>query len=89
MNRNEPIERGVLMGSYVVNGGRRLSGSIKVQGSKNSALPILAATYLVGGVSVIHNCPRLSDTPWIIFCPAAAHHRRRTLQPSPVRSAKR
>lgn len=62
MNRNEPIERGVLMGSYVVNGGRRLSGSIKVQGSKNSALPILAATYLVGGVSVIHNCPRLSDT---------------------------
>lgn len=49
------------MGAYVINGGRRLCGSIEAQGAKNSALPILAATYLVGGVSVIHNCPELSD----------------------------
>jgi len=49
------------MASLVINGGRRLSGSIVAQGSKNSALPILAATYLVNGKSVIHNCPRLSD----------------------------
>ncbi len=50
------------MECFVVNGGRRLSGSLKVQGSKNSALPILAATLLVKGKSVIHNCPDLSDT---------------------------
>ncbi len=49
------------MASLVINGGRRLSGSITAQGSKNSALPILAATYLVKGKSIIHNCPRLSD----------------------------
>ncbi len=50
------------MSDFVINGGRRLKGSIDVQGSKNSALPILAAAYLVGGKSVIHNCPALSDT---------------------------
>lgn len=60
MNRKDDL-RGVFMESYEINGGRRLCGSIKAQGSKNSALPILAAAFLVGGVSVIHNCPRLSD----------------------------
>lgn len=50
------------MSAFIINGGRRISGSVKVQGSKNSVLPILAATYLVGGKSVIHNCPKLSDT---------------------------
>lgn len=49
------------MQGFVVNGGRRISGSINVQGSKNSALPILAATLLVKGQSVIHNVPDLSD----------------------------
>ncbi len=49
------------MYSYYVNGGNRLSGSVNVQGSKNSVLPILAASYLVCGKSVIHNCPELSD----------------------------
>ncbi len=50
------------MQSFVINGGRRLNGSLSVQGSKNSALPILAATILIKGVSVIHNVPELSDT---------------------------
>ena len=50
------------MQSSIVNGGRRLSGRLNVQGSKNSALPILAATFLVKGKSVIHNVPDLSDT---------------------------
>lgn len=50
------------MSAFVINGGRRLNGNLRVQGSKNSVLPILAATYLVGGKSVIHNCPKLSDT---------------------------
>lgn len=49
------------MENLVINGGRRLNGEIDVQGAKNSALPILAATVLVKGKSVIHNCPDLSD----------------------------
>ena len=42
-------------------GGQRLFGDVTVHGAKNSVLPILAATVLAPGVSVIHNCPRLSD----------------------------
>ncbi len=45
---------------YIISGGRRLSGEITMHGAKNSVLPILAAS-LIGGVSVIENCPRLSD----------------------------
>ena len=50
------------MSAFVINGGRRLSGNLRAQGSKNSVLPILAATLLIKGKSVIHNCPALSDT---------------------------
>ena len=49
------------MGNIIISGGKRLGGEITVQGSKNSSLPILAATVLVDGISVIHNCPSLSD----------------------------
>lgn len=59
--KHSTSERCGFMASLVINGGRRLNGSLVAQGSKNSALPILAATYLVNGKSVIHNCPRLSD----------------------------
>lgn len=45
----------------VIEGGRRLSGEITLQGAKNSALPILAATLVARGQSVLHNCPRLCD----------------------------
>ena len=46
---------------YEINGGRPLRGECRVQGSKNSALPILAASLLCGGETVIGNCPVLSD----------------------------
>lgn len=49
------------MEKIIVNGGNSLSGSIDLQGSKNSALPILAAVAATDGVSVIHNCPDLTD----------------------------
>ena len=49
------------MQRIVISGGNKLCGEVDVQGSKNSTLPILAATVLVNGVSVIHNCPDLSD----------------------------
>ncbi len=42
-------------------GGNRLQGKIKLQGAKNSALPLLAATFLADDESIIHNCPNISD----------------------------
>ena len=49
------------MQKFVIQGGRRLTGEIRVQGAKNSALPILAAALLCKGESCLENCPRLSD----------------------------
>lgn len=49
------------MGRFSVIGGEKLGGRIRIQGSKNSALPILAASVAVGRPCVIHNCPMLSD----------------------------
>lgn len=49
------------MNKYLIEGGRRISGEIKVQGAKNSALPILAASIMCEGKSDIANCPNLSD----------------------------
>ncbi len=45
----------------IINGGRPVEGEISVQGAKNSALPLLAATVLCRGESIIHNCPSLTD----------------------------
>ncbi len=49
------------LNKIIVTGGNTLNGEISVQGAKNSVLPILVATLLVDGISVIHNCPRLTD----------------------------
>ncbi|MEW5925371.1 MAG: UDP-N-acetylglucosamine 1-carboxyvinyltransferase, partial [Candidatus Zixiibacteriota bacterium] len=50
------------MDKFVINGGKKLNGSIKVEGSKNAALPIIAATILLKrGVSVLDNIPPLKD----------------------------
>lgn len=49
------------MSRLFVTGGQQLKGEIKADGSKNAILPILAATILNSGVSVIKNCPRLKD----------------------------
>ena len=44
-----------------IEGGHPLSGSVRIQGAKNSVLPILAATLLSPGTCVIHRCPDLTD----------------------------
>lgn len=49
------------MSVFEITGGNPLMGEITVHGAKNSVLPILSATILSPGVSVIHNCPQLSD----------------------------
>lgn len=49
------------MSQILVEGGGALSGSIAVQGAKNSVLPILAATIINRGETVLRCCPRLRD----------------------------
>jgi len=45
----------------VVKGGGRLSGEVSISGSKNAALPILAATLLTDEKCIIKNVPQLRD----------------------------
>jgi UDP-N-acetylglucosamine 1-carboxyvinyltransferase len=46
----------------IVRGGKRLSGTVKVEGAKNAVLPVIAATLLASnGKSIIHDVPALSD----------------------------
>ena len=49
------------MDAIRIYGGRCLDGQTRIQGSKNAALPILAATLLINGVCEIENCPVISD----------------------------
>ncbi len=50
------------MDKLVIEGGKKLKGDIKVSGSKNSTLPILAATLLTDDKCIIRNVPKLRDT---------------------------
>jgi UDP-N-acetylglucosamine 1-carboxyvinyltransferase len=54
------------MDKILIHGGHPLSGSIKVSGSKNSSLPILAATLLTPEPCVVHGVPDLSDTHYML-----------------------
>jgi len=50
------------MSRFIVRGGQRLSGTVKVHGAKNSVLPIIAASILASeGKSVIYDVPLLDD----------------------------
>ena len=50
------------MGEIIcVNGGRALSGTVQVEGAKNSALKLMAASIIAQGVTTITNVPAISD----------------------------
>ncbi|MGI6006801.1 MAG: UDP-N-acetylglucosamine 1-carboxyvinyltransferase [Ruminococcus sp.] len=49
------------MDSIQIEGGKALSGSVYIQGSKNAALPVMAAAVLHKGITVLKNCPRITD----------------------------
>jgi UDP-N-acetylglucosamine 1-carboxyvinyltransferase len=49
------------MDVFVIEGGRKLSGSLRVNGSKNAALPLLAATLLTDAPVTLRDVPELSD----------------------------
>ena len=55
------------MNRYSVIGGSRLIGELNIQGSKNAVLPILAASLLNGGKTILHNCPNIDDVMHMTF----------------------
>lgn len=55
------------MERIIVQGGKQLTGSVRVSGAKNAVLPVIAASILgVEGTSVIHDVPALDDVYTII-----------------------
>lgn len=49
------------MACFVINGQHKIEGEMTVQGAKNGALPLLAASVLVRGKTVLSGCPQLTD----------------------------
>ena len=49
------------MDCFRITGGKRLRGSVQINGAKNAALPIMAAAILCEGEVVLHNVPDLTD----------------------------
>ncbi|MBV8281301.1 MAG: UDP-N-acetylglucosamine 1-carboxyvinyltransferase, partial [Candidatus Eremiobacteraeota bacterium] len=45
----------------IIEGGRRLEGTLHAPGAKNAALPIMAAAILAEGETVLHRVPRITD----------------------------
>ncbi len=54
------------MDKFVIEGPTRLQGEVAIGGAKNAMLPIMAATLLARGKSVLRNVPRLRDTDTMI-----------------------
>ena len=54
------------MSSYIIEGGKRLSGETFVSGSKNASLPIMAASILNRGITKLYNVPDIHDTQMMI-----------------------
>ncbi len=54
------------MDKILVHGGHPLKGNVRISGSKNSALPILAASLLTREPCVIHRVPDLSDIHYML-----------------------
>ena len=48
------------MSEIIINGGKRLSGKVNVQGAKNSVLPVLAGTVLCGGGKLVGSFSNLT-----------------------------
>jgi UDP-N-acetylglucosamine 1-carboxyvinyltransferase len=59
--KREGFQNGIERGRFVIEGGRRLSGTIAVRGSKNATTPILAATILTDKPCILRNVPRIED----------------------------
>ena len=54
------------MAEYHISGGVPLSGTIDIHGSKNAALPILAASLLHKGITTLYRCPDILDVRYMV-----------------------
>lgn len=54
------------MSSYIIQGKTKLEGEVKISGSKNASLPILAASLLNAGITKLYNVPNIHDTQKMI-----------------------
>ena len=54
------------MDKIVIEGGRRLEGTVKMSGAKNAVLPVLAATLLTCGKNIIERVPKVRDVSTMI-----------------------
>ena len=50
------------MANYIIEGGKRLEGEVKISGSKNASLPIICASILNGKKTKLYNVPDINDT---------------------------
>ena len=50
------------MSEYIIKGGKKVAGEVTISGSKNAALPIIAASILNGGKTTLYNMPNIHDT---------------------------
>ena len=49
------------MSKFIIQGGKKLEGEVKISGSKNAALPIIASTILNKGKTTLYNVPDIQD----------------------------
>ncbi|MCU0555231.1 MAG: UDP-N-acetylglucosamine 1-carboxyvinyltransferase [Syntrophales bacterium] len=49
------------MDKFIIEGGKKLEGRVRISGSKNAALPVLVSSLLADGWSTYHNIPDLAD----------------------------
>ncbi|MCL1925351.1 MAG: UDP-N-acetylglucosamine 1-carboxyvinyltransferase [Defluviitaleaceae bacterium] len=55
------------MEQIIINGGKKLKGSVCISGAKNAALAIIPATILAEGVSTIENLPNINDIKHLVI----------------------
>ncbi|MCM8817889.1 MAG: UDP-N-acetylglucosamine 1-carboxyvinyltransferase [Candidatus Omnitrophica bacterium] len=54
------------MEKFIIEGGKKLEGEVQISGSKNAALPIIAASIMGEGKTILHNVPNLKDVQTMI-----------------------
>ena len=81
------------MEKFVIEGGIPLSGTARIHGAKNAALPILAAAIMAKGIHIIDNVPKLLDIEVMLHiltalgCNAKQHGDRVVLDTSQLHSS--
>jgi UDP-N-acetylglucosamine 1-carboxyvinyltransferase len=65
MAQSQPVW-GLIMDKFVIQGGVRLDGEVRISGAKNAALPLLAATLLATTPTTLTNVPDLKDVSTLI-----------------------